>query len=167
MLTFPISSHAFNSNQELILKIAETEGQKIGYPETIQAICLQETLAGYLGRYGDKDKSKNLRSYGVMQLTLGTAKYIMEKHFKFNFFGSDDEIIEALVKNDTFNILLGRVYFKYLLDKFEGEHLQWSKAVLAYNVGPGNVRKYGLSFDPNNYLEMVKWRIKNQIRSAK
>lgn len=155
------SSFAMTPEQSRNLKIAKEIGKEYGWPETAQVIIMQETLAGHLTKYGDRKAAFGKKSYGIAQMQLNTAKFIIKKHFGHKVFSCDEEIITTLVTNDKFAIHLAMWYFKYLMNMFDGN---WKKAILAYNVGPGNVQKYGFKHDPNKYLKKCIWRLKNEIR---
>ena len=156
-----IKSYALTELQKHNLALAKEIGQEYGWPETAQTIIMQETLAGHLTKYGDQDAAFGRKSYGLAQMQLDTAKFIIKRHFGHPVFSCDEEIIVTLVTNDRFAIHLAMWYFEYLLDMFNGN---WKKALLAYNVGPGNVLRKGFSHDPNDYLAKSIWRLNNQIR---
>ena len=69
--------------------------------------------------------------HGLMQLQPATAKYIAHVS-GFEWKGVD------FLKDPSYNIQLGIMYIKYLQDKFNGNK---TKALMAYNWGPGNVIK--------------------------
>jgi soluble lytic murein transglycosylase-like protein len=86
-------------------------------PAIIKAIIMAES------GFNPKAVSK-VGARGLMQLMPRTARYLgVEDSFK------PDHNIDAGVR-----------YFKYLLDKFDGEI---ELALAAYNAGSYNVRKYG------------------------
>lgn len=146
-LLIPLVSYAeLNEQQLFLLEIAKKEGQKFGYPKTVRAILMQETIAGKMGRTGDDGTS-----YGVMQIQFKTAKWMIKKGM-FKWKGTDVDLKLNLKYSDSFNIKVGAIYFRYLLDYFKSDV---KKAILAYNVGMGNVNKYGLTYDPNGYLKKV------------
>ena len=155
------SGHAFTTDQHRVLDIAKLEGQEAQFPETIQAIALQESLAGAAGRHGDKHfKDWKKRSYGIMQVRFVTAKWILHLKFGSHIY-TDAGLLHNLTYNDKFNIFVGRIYFEYLYNRFKGHDMRWTKSVLAYNFGIGNVLKHGLSKDPNDYVKKVHQRIKS------
>jgi hypothetical protein len=155
-----VSGHAFDEQQHKVLDLARAEGWEAQFPETLQALALQESLAGKLGRLGDKHyKDWRKRSYGVMQVRFTTAKWILHRKFGHHIY-LDGVLLHRLTYDDKFNIFVARIYWEYLYNQFRGHKLRWSKAVLAYNAGIGNVMKYGLSFDPNNYLMHIKQRLR-------
>jgi len=156
------NASAFTEAQKKILDIAYVEGLKIGYPETIQAICLQETLAGRLYKIGDRSKAFGKKSYGIMQVKIAAAKDVIrwyptiknEYAFLDSKRFSDEELLIKLVTNDRFNIRVGSLFFKKLIKTFKGQPQYWSRSVLAYNRG---IRGKG---DPNNYVRKVKKHVK-------
>lgn len=70
---------------------------------------------------------------GLMQLLPNTAYYISEK-VEDLFIGSKKEIFDPVI-----NIRLGVNYYRYLLNKFNGNE---EIAIVAYNLGPRNIYKY-------------------------
>jgi len=152
--TQPTVAMDFDPSQLHLLAVARAEGILIGYPETIQAILLQETLAGKLGKtdygyVGDLNKAIGKKSYGVMQVQLGTAKDALKHMGILHKFRSDEEIIVALMTDPTFCIEIATWHFKWLLDR----GLSWKDAVRAYNAGPGDLP----AGDP--YLKAIWTRI--------
>lgn len=151
-----------------LMMVAYSKGAEIGFPETIQGILQQETRAGRFGRIGNKNATVRYKSYGVMQIQPDTAIFILKKLWKW----TDEEVpplgelIIQLVTDDIFNIELGTSYFEYLVNYYGGPdaYLAWSKAVLAYNVGPGRFQDFGFSFDPNNYIKGVQSKIIKLVR---
>jgi len=161
LLLFPSVCYSFNDSQKFILDVAYQQGMMINYPETIQAIAVTETNLGVNGRIGDVNKPIGKKSYGVCQIKLSTAKFVLEDILEINPFKYDEQIIVMLMTNDTFNVHLSMLYFEWLMKRFHGN---WRKSVLAYNYGLGNVRKTGLSVDPNHYVDKIVNAIKQQIR---
>ena len=74
----------------------------------------------------------NKGAIGLMQIMPDTGSWVAEK-LKIENFTSED------LFDTEKNIMIGVWYFKYLLDKFDGEI---SLAVAAYNAGPTNVNKW-------------------------
>ncbi|MCP4258746.1 MAG: lytic transglycosylase domain-containing protein [Planctomycetes bacterium] len=146
----------FNENQMELLKIAYEQGEKIGYPETIQGILMQETIAGLLGRVGDQHLGFGNKSYGVMQIRLNTAKFVVRHHPTLGKFRSDEELLARLISDDTFNIRVGTLYFEMLLKRYQKHGHSWSKAVSAYNCG----LRCGVTL----YAKKVKKHIYKRIR---
>lgn len=79
-----------------------------------------------------KDAVSNKGAIGLMQIMPDTGMWVAEK-LKIENFTSED------LFDTEKNIMIGVWYFKYLLDKFNGEV---SLAVTAYNAGPTNVNKW-------------------------
>lgn len=87
------------------------------------------------GKYkvGDRNKTWDKQSYGVMQVKLTTAKFVLQRILKQDITNlSDEYLVDRLLHDDRFNIEIGILYFKYLL-KQVGHNL--FRAVQAYNRG--------------------------------
>ena len=115
--------------------MAHLVGEEIGWPETMQSLIYQETLAGYLGRV-----SYNNTAFGVAQVKPDTARFV-RRHFDDIDFPemSDADLIEKLKNDDLFNMRVGARYFVYCLNRFEGD---WRRAVVAYNQGHNGARRF-------------------------
>lgn len=146
---FVTNVFALNSTQIENLIYAKKAGETINYSETLQAIAWQETRAGDTLLVG------NSGELGVFQIKYETAYYVLKKNNLHNIF-SKDELTYNLIFNTQFSSIIAKEYFDYLINKFKGEKAYWSKAVLAYNFGPSNVMKYGLTIDPNNYVKKIR-----------
>lgn len=145
-----------------LMKLAWFHGQRIDFPETIQAILLQETQGGRI-RTDARQEQFEWAAYGVMQIQPETARYIMECILKHpdEDVPEDDIIIKLMLKsNDNFSIQLAVTYFKYLYDVYveQGNHpgVAWRMALLAYNIGPGKLKEQGMGYDPNMYLDGIR-----------
>ncbi len=200
ILLIPTITTGLTKNQKEILTQAYEAGLKIGYPETMQAICYLESSAG-------KNKlNSSDPSYGVGHMKIKTAQEVVRKILKLktNLF-TDEKLIEHLMNDDLFAISLMTFYFNFLIghykkmsliykknsirykNKYNNTNVKrkqerqrykelflryrkkskenyWEKSVLAYNVGMGNVNKYGLNFDPNNYLSKIRGIIKDVVK---
>jgi hypothetical protein len=138
----------FNRGETELLNLAYHEGAKIGHPEMLQAIMLNESVAGRWGRHGDKHfKNWKSQCYGVMQIQLYTARMVIDTWTNYQM--SDKELRTRLQYDDAFNVEIARRYYEYLLTMCNDDPFL---ALLGYNVGPGNVIDHGTSFDPNGYL---------------
>lgn len=135
-----------NYNKQELLNIARIEGKRIGLPNTVQGMLLQESNAGGYGRIHDDGTT-----FGVMCIKISTARDVTKSK------ESDSTIRSNLINDDKYNLKVAVKYLEYLLNLFGGDV---GKAILAYNVGLGRVRLYGLRFDPNNYLYNVYAKIK-------
>lgn len=143
-----------------ILLIAYEEGKKINFPETIQAIVLQESSAGK-NLIGDISNGFGKRSYGVMQLKLGTAKYVLRHFFKDHFyFKTDEELLIKLVTDPVFNIKIGTQYFKMIYDNINvsNKNLRWVKSVARYNAG------HNTNLNNFQYVNKIKKRISTEVK---
>jgi len=160
----------FTDEQSHILKVAREVGAEIGYPETMQAIALQETQAGNYGnRIGDVNESVGKRSYGVMQVKVATTRFVFNNFpaIKDQYFGTrkirniaDEEIIVLLMTNDEACIEIATLNFKKMLDFSGGA---WSRAVAAYNGGWGVAKKL-VKPRKFTYVRHINKRIKKQVR---
>jgi hypothetical protein len=146
VLLIAAPTYAYNNYQNELLDYAYKEGNKIGYGNTITGMLRQESDVGRFGKYHD-----NGTSFGVMCIKVGTAKDMLSGE------NLTDEIIkQRLIEDDYFNIRVAVLYVKYLLEYFDND---LERAILAYNVGMGRVSKFGLKFNPNNYIVNVRKRI--------
>lgn len=139
-----------------VVAIAREEGSKVGYEREILGILKQESDNGMHPRVLAKKCSDNDDSCGNMQVSISTAKFVIEDLLHMEKM-TNSQIKRELINNDRLNIQIGSAYYKYLVDSLKDRDL----AILAYNVGIGNVIKHGTRFDPNNYLKSVKRHMKN------
>ena len=86
---------------------------------------------------------------GILQIRPSTARYILKLRCGKSFYIEEEQLSYLLLHNHDFNITLAIWYMQYLMDKFDGST---PHAILAYNVGPSYVQKYGLTHDPSNYV---------------
>jgi hypothetical protein len=140
--------------EKALMADAYKEGKRIGKPEILQAILLNETVAGRFGRVGDVDKDWRKQSYGVMQIQFNTARRLAPKDM------SDQELLIYVASDDKFNIRLARVLVEQLWRRYK----DWDRVLLAYNVGPWNVDRYGLKYDPNGYLAKAYFHLTSTIK---
>ena len=85
-------------------------------------------------------------------LEYPTANHVIENLYGKNHGYTKQKLANKLLTDDEFAVMMTLRYYQYLLKVFGYDR---KKAILAYNVGLGRVLKYGLSFDPNNYLSKV------------
>jgi hypothetical protein len=148
-----------SSYEKILMRVAKVEGDRFGMGDEMQAILLQESVAGRYGPIGDKRfKDWRKRAYGPMQVRFETARWILKATYNHEY--EDRALFDKLLWDDHFNIWVGSLYLKYC----KKLTMNWEQAVLAYNVGLGNVLKHNLSYDPGNYLNKIKVHLADTIR---
>lgn len=138
-----------SEKQHRLLNMAYEMGKAHGFkdPEIVQAVLLQETLAGGVGSY--KVANPGPEAYfGPMQIKLAAAKDVLSRWpALFGSYGfhtrSDDEIKANLILNERFNMEIATKYLLILKQQygFKGREL-----MNAYNRGPGGVKEVGSDF---------------------
>jgi hypothetical protein len=129
-------------------------GKRIG-----RADDLGNTLAALPGvesSYGKHRIGDHGKAYGITQMHAPTARYIINNLMDIPVNLTDREIRLLLTYNDKAAMILSKYYMNYLIHNFNKKKRPWRHAVLAYNFGITNVKKYGLSKDPMNYLGKIK-----------
>ncbi len=124
-----------------LLKLAYTIALADGgreHAELVQAVMLQETIAGHLGRIGHMTAPVGKRSYGIMQVKVTAARDVLRKFpGEFDRFRADEELIARLLMDDEFNIRMGSKFLMHLRP-----HTQSTEQLLvAYNIGLRASRK--------------------------
>ncbi len=124
-----------------LLKMAYEIGFADGgreHAELVQAVLLQETIAGQLGRMGHMTAPVGKRSYGVMQVKVTAARDVLRKFpDEFGRFRADELLIAKLLMDDEFNIRMGSKFLVHLRP-----HTDSTEALLvAYNIGLRASRK--------------------------
>jgi len=147
MLLVPFTAHALNKSQKRILSYVYETNESITVKHDVAAIIMQESQAGKLGRKGDGGAA-----YGIGQMHIDTAMDVIEYYYGKKHKWTREKMKHRLMVDDRFAVRMSIRYYKMLLTQFKGNR---SRAILAYNVGPYNVLKHGLSFDPNDYLNLV------------
>jgi hypothetical protein len=128
--------------------IAKADGHK--NPELVQAILLQETMAGGLKSFRVANAGPEAY-YGPMQVKLAAAKEVLGKWpALFAQFGlqtrTDDEIKAHLIIDDKFNIAIAS---KYLMVLHKDYGYSGQALMVAYNKGPGGAQ--GVDASTNAY----------------
>lgn len=149
---------SFTKEQQYWLDLAYTEGSKIGMPETIQAIILQESTAGVNGPIGDIGNGFGRRSYCPMQVTIRAARDVFRSYPELDVYPTDEELLVALLTDDVFCVRMGTLYFSLMLSRTSS----WSQAVLAYNRGAVGSREWD---DPVGYLPGIRAHIRLRVRN--
>lgn len=130
----PLSKTWLTTEQMELLQLAYEIGFEDGghqHAELVQAILMQETIAGQLGRMGHMTAPVGKRSYGVMQVKVSAARDVLNEYSELGEFRADEELIVALLSNDEFNI---RIASKFLL-QLGGRSRTMDKSLVAYNIG--------------------------------
>ena len=134
-------STLLTNSQKEIIKQSYKISKQFGLQDIIPPIVGLESSFG-LFKHGDDNKS-----LGITQMQFKTAKWWLKKQ---NIIMSDDNLKYLLTNDNEFCIIVSCLYLNYLIKKMKGDK---RKAILSYNVGLTNVRKYGLKYDPNGYLK--------------
>lgn len=153
-----------NVFQQNILYVAKTEGHKVGYGETMQAIVMAESIANVEGKkyiIGDNTLNFGKKSYGVAQVKLQTAKYVLDMYKHPRKFATDEDLLIALLFEPEFNLEVASLYFEYLMKRYKGN---WKKAVVAYNEGPTWVSANPGKVDNHPYLRKVNLFLERVVR---
>lgn len=153
----PPGSVVFTERQLGLLHIAYEEGERVGWPETIQALLLQESTAGLNGPVGDRQHDFGKRSYCHMQMKLAAVQDVLRHYPELGQFTTDEELLVELLTNDRFCIQVAAHHFKFLADNTRN----WSEAVLAYNRGLTGAKS---GSDPRQYIAGIRDKIHNWIR---
>lgn len=162
-----VNDLTYTSEQNMLMTLAYYIGSEIGFPETIQSLLLQETLAGAYGdRIGDTNLSVGKRSYGVMQMKVATARKVMRRWPTVvqDYFPKrktlkkvrDEEIIIELIRDDEFNIRMAALNFAMHRQASKN----WAQSVVAYNTGQGAANKIIDHKSHAYYTKIVKRLIK-------
>jgi len=150
----PLSKSWLTAEQMGLLQLAYEIGFEDGghqHAELLQAILMQETVAGLMGRMGHMTAPVGKRSYGVMQVKVSAARDVLNQYSEFGEFRADEELIVALLSDDEFNI---RIASKFLL-QIESRVRTTEKSLVAYNIGLTASRTIP---DPNSFKYVVHAR---------
>lgn len=136
----PLGKSWLTPEQIDLLGLAYSIGYQDGgeaHARLVQAVLLQETIAGLLGRLGHLSAPLGKRSYGVMQVKVVAAHDVLRRHPELGKFHTDDQLITRLMTDDEFNIRIASAYLKFLR-KYKHSDQQ---ALVAYNIGMGAARR--------------------------
>ncbi len=141
----------------LTFKIGYEDGRE-SHAKFLQAVLMQETIAGQLGRLGHMSAPLGKRSYGVMQVKVSAARDVLRHKPKFGHFRTDEQLIARLISDDEFNIRIASAYLKYLRKRFDSDY----QALVAYNVGPNAAKRV---VDPSKfrYVRRVERYLANVV----
>lgn len=131
-----------SSKQHRLLNLAYSVAKENGFrnPEIVQAVLLQETLAGGLNSYRVANPGPEAY-FGVGQIKLAAARDVLarwpELYKKYDFHTrTDDEVRAYLILNEQFNIEVMTKYILLLKTQYGFSGMQ---LLQAYNRGPGGV----------------------------
>jgi hypothetical protein len=130
----PLGKNWLTPEQVDLLGMAYTIGyQDGGEPQAklVQAVLLQETIAGRLGRLGHLSAPLGKRSYGVMQVKVVAARDVLRHQPELGYFSTDEQLITRLISDDEFNIRIASAYLKFLRANMRSDQM----ALVAYNIG--------------------------------
>lgn len=136
----PMAKTWLTAEQMDLLQLAYEIGFEDGgheHAEQLQAILMQETIAGLLGRMGHMTAPVGKRSYGVMQVKVTAARDVLKQFGELGDFRADEELIARLLSDDEFNI---RVASKFML-QLKARVKTDERALLAYNLGLGGASR--------------------------
>lgn len=156
---------AYNTKQLENLTLAREIGDMFGFPETLQAIILQESSAGMM-KLGDDGKSVGLAhvTYGaavdVLEWCANGGKYCGWWHGTI----ADNDISIKLVTDNRFNLLVAGTYhqmqYQYFLSK--GYSNPWARALISYNAGRDYASKLtDTGIQANLYYQNIMKRLLN------
>lgn len=125
---------------------AKADGHKD--PGLVQAVLLQESMAGTIKHHRVVTPNKNQAYFGAMQIKLVAAKEVLLRWpamFEMYSFDTrtDDEIKARLIVDDKFNIAVASKYLIILRDTYG-----YTGAMLlnAYNRGPFGAKRVDSTF---------------------
>lgn len=138
-----------SEKQHRLLNLAYDMGKKHNFqnPEIVQAVLLQETLAGGVQKYRVANEGPEAY-FGPMQIKLSAAKDVLNRwptlYAKYGFHTkSDDEVKANLILNEIFNLEIGA---KYLLILMQTYGYSGRELLNAYNRGPAGVKQVDNNF---------------------
>ncbi len=150
----PLAKTWLTPEQMSLLQLAYEVGFKDGgheHAELVQAILMQETIAGLLGRMGHMTAPIGKRSYGVMQVKVTATRDVLTEYSELGVLRADEEIIARLLSDDEFNI---RIASKFLL-QLSAKVKTMDRALVAYNVGLSGSRSVS---EPRQFKYVVAAR---------
>ena len=148
----PLTKTWLSDEQVMLLQSAYEIGFADGdseHAELLQAVLLQETIAGQLGRIGHMTAPVGMRSYGVMQVKVSAARDVLRHHTDLGRYRSDEELIVALMTDDALNIRIASKFLLHLREKTKSDEA----ALVAYNIGLRASRNIG---KPESFKYVVR-----------
>ena len=111
---------------ELMIE-AYAAGDKIGFPETIQAILVQESRVGEAGVIGD-----NIAAFCPMQVQIQAAEHMSKVYADLKEY-SKSKYAEKLLFDDNYCFTIATRYFKHNKERLKN----YKRAIAGYNMGTG------------------------------
>ena len=167
----PLGKGWLTPEQMDLLGMAYSIGYQDGgesHARLVQAVLLQETIAGLLGRLGHLSAPLGKRSYGVMQVKVVAAHDVLRQHPELGKFHTDDQLITRLMTDDEFNIRVASAYLKFLRKHKRSDQ----QALVAYNIGMNAARRVMDAADfkyvqkVERYMAVVVPRYNNKFPSV-
>lgn len=162
-LAFPQPATAISKTAQDMLNLVEFQCNNLGLTENqtriLQAIMLTESNGEKhpIGRY-------TVTSYGLMQVTAGTAKAIVKMYpyetapFFKNTNPSKKEITKELLNDTIFNITVAALAYKTYSSMVNYNTI---RSIAAYNKGPKNMDKRSIkSLEKMDYVMKVKFNLR-------
>lgn len=146
-----IGNYNFYLEQINNYKLAYKYGSMINQEKDIMAIMYVEN-AGKQNPIGDKSNKPFERSYGIMQVKLGTYYWMSNSGYLYKEDMLEEEVLSELMFNPKFNVYVATSYYKYLLDKCGSRE----SAIIGYNTGYCNPTKNSKAYyKGKDYLQKV------------
>lgn len=125
-----IGDYKFYDEQLDNYKLAYKYGKMINKEKDLMAIMYVEN-SGKQNPIGDKSNKPFGRSYGIMQVKIGTYYWMLNKGYLFKEDMLEEEVLTELMFNKKFNVYVAASYYKFLLDKCGSR----DSAIVGYNTG--------------------------------
>jgi hypothetical protein len=150
----PLSQRWLTAEQVRLLNAAYRIGHADGgraHALLLQGMLMRESLAGDFGRIGDIDARVGRRSYGVLQVKVGTAGDVLAAHPALGRFDTAEALIIRLVTDDLFNIRVASKHLALLRRRADSD----GQAVMAYNLGLRRARTVTYEAREHRYVRGV------------
>lgn len=146
-----IGNYNFYQDQINHYKLAYKYGKMISSEKDMMAIMYVEN-GGKQNPIGDKSNKPFERSYGIMQVKLGTYYWMSNSGYLYKEDLLEEEVLGELMFNPKFNVYVATSYYKFLLDKCGSR----DSAIIGYNTGYCNPQKNSKAYHKGkDYLNKV------------
>jgi hypothetical protein len=155
----PLAKSWLTPEQIDLLGLAYAIGYQDGgkaHARLVQAVLMQETIAGLLGRLGH------------LTAPMVAARDVLRRHPELGTFHTDDQLIARLITDDEFNIRIASAYLKFLRRYKHSDQ----RALVAYNIGMNAARRVMDAADfkyvrkVERYLAVLVPRYNNKFSTA-